>query len=80
MTCTCTTVYAGSTLTGARNWSPTCAEHGLSSDWYRDEGRQRFEEQNTRVRRLQAIARARQEGTAVACEPCATCEHTGWRT
>lgn len=34
MTCSCAAIYVGLTRTGSSNWSPTCPEHGVGTDWH----------------------------------------------
>ena len=60
--CTCGHVRIGGELTGARNWNPDCAVHGLGSHWYRSpEQVAKRAAQNDRLRDLQAQARAARE-------------------
>jgi hypothetical protein len=39
------------------NWEPTCPNHGLKSEWYRVEGKPKFDAQNERLRESYAAAR-----------------------
>lgn len=56
--CTCRRIKVGSEVTEHRNWNHLCSEHGLESEWWKSaEQRAKREEQNQRLRDLQAQAR-----------------------
>lgn len=68
-TCTCPEVWAGTHRTGSRNLSPSCAQHGEGTQWWRDFwaaqaalGSPRERAEKLRAERLAADSRAGQAG------------------
>ena len=63
MTCSCGRIKVGMEVTEARNWNPDCPEHGLGTFWWKTVGKPRQDEQNARLRELQARAREARNGS-----------------
>jgi hypothetical protein len=57
MDCTCGRIRVGMVVTAARNWAPSCPEHGRKSQWWKDVGVPRQERSNVRLKELYALAR-----------------------